>query len=537
MTLHVPPGGDPSEFLAELGVTDGLPVVLPTKLKLRWMLTSTARDPSEILGKCPPSLSPVSVEQAAVNAIMAGCNPSQLPVVLAATEAMLDPKFNLHGVHATTMGATPCVIVNGPARQEAGINCGLGALGSGTRANACIGRALKLILQNVGGAKLGGTESTTIGTPAKFTMCLGEKEESLGSWMPYASTLDSTRAAGESWVTVRAVAGGPEQLVDFETRNAHDLIDKMACKAVNAWSAHLPLINEMLVVISPEHTKTLQGGGFSSKAEVQQALFDATNVTYAYHISKVVATQIQMSSKLPAVIKPILGHVLGPTVGGFMQALSLVAPFKPRNVWSTLLCSAWALLLLHKLARMSFASALTFACLFATAQPLLRKIARRVQSKIPKFSSPASFQIIVAGADAGKFSTFCTGFGMGRPPMPTAHMSSAVSRPVAATLDWSAVPQPDMTSSDLVDPRRAAGVSTVVRAPRKPNISGTIGLLDISKPGGSHILDRVQILLQNKFDSVSCKRYMKPMFSRPCPDDLRLKIASECDYVIEALAD
>ena len=148
-----------------------------------------------------------------------------------------------------------------------------------------------------------------------------------------------------------------------------------------------------------------------------------------------VATQIQMSTKLPAVIKPILGHVLGPTVGGFMQALSLVAPFKPRNVWSTLLCSAWALLLLHKLARMSFASALTCACLFATAQPLLRyalhckrpaegyvfvssfphldlcfrKIARRVQSKIPKFSSPASFQIIVAGADAGKFSTFCTG--------------------------------------------------------------------------------------------------------------------------------
>ena len=101
---------------------------------------------------------------------------------------------------------------------------------------------------------------------------------------------------------------------------------------------------------------------------------------------------------------------------------------------------------------------------------------------------------------------------------------------VAATLDWSAVPQPDMTSSDLVDPRRAAGVSTVVRAPRKPNISGTIGLLDISKPGGSHILDRVQILLQNKFDSVSCKRYMKPMFSRPCPDDLRLKIARYSDW-------
>lgn len=98
---------------------------------------------------------------------MAGCKPCHFPVVLAAVEAMLVPHFNIHGLHATTMGATPCVMVNGPIRQSSELNCRTGVLGSGTRANACIGRAIKLVLANIGGAKLGGSESTTIGAPTK----------------------------------------------------------------------------------------------------------------------------------------------------------------------------------------------------------------------------------------------------------------------------------------------------------------------------------------------------------------------------------
>eukprot|EP00911_Craspedida_sp_UC1_P001306 UC1_evm1s985 len=108
-----------------------------------------------MLGVCPPNLNPVSVEAVAINAVLAGCLPVHFRVVIAAVEAMLDEDFNLHGNHATTMGATPCVIVSGPVRLIAGLNTSHGALGSGTRANACIGRTLKLVLQNVGGAKLG----------------------------------------------------------------------------------------------------------------------------------------------------------------------------------------------------------------------------------------------------------------------------------------------------------------------------------------------------------------------------------------------
>ena len=130
-----------------------LDVAPPARVK--HMLTGTARNPDEILGHCAPMYGEVSIEKVAINAVMAGCKPQHLRIVLAAVEAMLTDEFNIHGVHATTMGATPAVIVHGPARHEAGLALEHGALGSsGTRANTTIGRALKLLLQNCGGARL-----------------------------------------------------------------------------------------------------------------------------------------------------------------------------------------------------------------------------------------------------------------------------------------------------------------------------------------------------------------------------------------------
>lgn len=208
---------DEHEAMFLRGWSDGLPLVPPTESRVRRMLRGTTRSANEALGKCPPMYSEVTVEKVAINAVLAGCEPKQLRVVLAATEAMLAEPFNLHGVSATTMGATPCVLVNGPARLDAGLNAGLGALGSGTRANASVGRALKLILQNVGGAQLGGTESTTLGTPMKFTLCVAECEEELSSgWEPFHCSRGFNR--GDSAVTVLAVTSGPHQLVDFSTR-------------------------------------------------------------------------------------------------------------------------------------------------------------------------------------------------------------------------------------------------------------------------------------------------------------------------------
>ena len=173
----------------------------------------------------------VTVEKVAANAVMAGCEARHLRVVIAAVEAMLASEFNLHGVHATTMGATPCVIVSGPVRREAGLHSDHSALGSASRANACIGRAVKLVLQNIGGARLGGTESTTLGTPMKVGFCVAENEELLGAstttggtgtgseWAPYHVASRGCNA-GDSCVTVVALTSGPLQLVDFATRDA-----------------------------------------------------------------------------------------------------------------------------------------------------------------------------------------------------------------------------------------------------------------------------------------------------------------------------
>ncbi len=246
-------GSDVLEQLMAEGLTDGLPCVPPTRGRVWRMLRGAAwRDPGQVLGRLAPSYHDVTVLGVAVAAVMAGCHPRQFPVVLAAAAALLDERFNIHGVGATTMGATPCVIVNGPARLAAGLNGGLGALGSGQRGNPAVGRAVKLLLQHVGCAKLGGTESTTIGSPLKLAMCLAENEECLVSgtgsgagaaeagsaagggdeggtgWEPLHTMRDHSLNRGDSAVTLLAVTGGPTQLVDMDTTDPQRLIELLA---------------------------------------------------------------------------------------------------------------------------------------------------------------------------------------------------------------------------------------------------------------------------------------------------------------------
>ena len=125
-----PAGRDVFEYMSEQGWSDGLPLVPPTPTRVAHMLTGTMRNPNEVLGHCAPMYGEVTIEKVAINSVMAGCAPQHLRLVLAAVEAMLTDEFNVHGVHATTMGATPAVIVHGPARHEAGLALEHGALGS-----------------------------------------------------------------------------------------------------------------------------------------------------------------------------------------------------------------------------------------------------------------------------------------------------------------------------------------------------------------------------------------------------------------------
>jgi len=195
---------DPFEQMFDRGWTDGLPVVPPTPARVLRMLQGTRRNPDDILGMIPPSGEVCTVEKAAINAVMAGCRPDYLPVVLAALDAALDPDFALQGLMSTTMGAGICIIVNGPIARRIGVNSGFNALGHGFRANATIARALQLMVINIGGAVPGGMDRSTMGHPGKFGLCFAE-DESDPDWTPLAQSRGVP--AGHSAVTVFGFCG------------------------------------------------------------------------------------------------------------------------------------------------------------------------------------------------------------------------------------------------------------------------------------------------------------------------------------------
>ncbi|HEY1117094.1 MAG TPA: thioredoxin family protein, partial [Acidimicrobiales bacterium] len=168
---------DEFEAMWDRGWSDGLPLVPPTEARVARMLTGTTRAPDEVVAVVPPDLVECTVEKVAVNAVMAGCLPEHLPVVLAALEAACTREFNMHGLLATTFFSGPILIVNGPIRQRIGMNSGVNALGQGNRANATIGRALQLVVRNVGGGQPGGVDRATLGSPCKVGFCFAEDEE------------------------------------------------------------------------------------------------------------------------------------------------------------------------------------------------------------------------------------------------------------------------------------------------------------------------------------------------------------------------
>ena len=219
---------DVFEFMFERGLTDGLPVVPPTPERVAWMLTGTRRDPRDIVATVPPNLAPPTIEKVAVNAVMAGCRPEYLPVVVAALEAVCTDTFNIHGVMATTWGATPVIVVNGPIRKRLGMNMGIMALGYGNRPNATIGRAVKLVLRNVGGSRPGDIERSALGAIGKFTTCFAEWEER-SPWQPLH--VERGFSKDESVVTVFGLEAGSRQIADQTSRTARALVGSLGLRA------------------------------------------------------------------------------------------------------------------------------------------------------------------------------------------------------------------------------------------------------------------------------------------------------------------
>ncbi len=247
---------DEHEALFDRGWTDGLPVVPPTPERVLRMLRGTTRDPAEVIAVVPPDLVECTVEKVAVNAVMAGCLPEHLPVVLAALEAASAEEFALHGLLATTYFSAPVIVVNGPITRRIGMNSGVNALGQGNRANATIGRALQLVVRNVGGGRPGEVDRATLGNPGKYTFCFAEREE--GS--PFTPLAADRGVPGDA-VTVFA-GGGVQPVVDQLSRDPESLARTFAaCLRVNA-HPKLPMGFDALLVVSPEHGRVFRDAGW-----------------------------------------------------------------------------------------------------------------------------------------------------------------------------------------------------------------------------------------------------------------------------------
>jgi hypothetical protein len=264
---------DPSEFFDaayELGWTDGLPVIPPIPERVSEMLGG--RPPQTTLGPVPPLGADLTYELIAINAVMAGCNPDLFAIVVTTMAAVLEPEFNLLGVQATTHPAGPVVIVNGPLRFEVGFASGTGCMGPGFRANATLGRAVRLCLLNVGGAVPGSTDLSTQAQPGKFTFVLAENEEE-SPWPPLsvARGLDSalsavTVLAGESPRNINDVTSGASGLM-------LSLSASMTVPNMNAWYYD----GNVLLLLCPEHAKILASGGLS-REDLQSELLQRTRL-------------------------------------------------------------------------------------------------------------------------------------------------------------------------------------------------------------------------------------------------------------------
>ena len=259
--ISVPPLQDDIEACFERGWTDGLPVVPPTPERVLRMLQGTDRAPGDVLGDVPPNRVPLTVQKVAINAVMAGCKPEYMPVVLAACEAALEDPFCMHGLLATTWFSGPVVIVNGPVTQKIGMNSEGNALGQGNRANATIGRALQLVIRNVGGGKPGGVDRAMMGNPGKYTFCFAEREHD-SPWESLAT--ERGIEAGKSAVTLFA-GDGVHGIMDQLSRDPESLAKSFALSLLSVAHHKIGFGPNAILVVSPEHSRIFAEAGWSKK--------------------------------------------------------------------------------------------------------------------------------------------------------------------------------------------------------------------------------------------------------------------------------
>jgi hypothetical protein len=255
------------------GWTDGLPIIPPTEERVDNMIRHYGWDPKSLIGHIVPMQGEATVLKIAINAVMAGCLPEHLPVVIAATRAMIHEKLNLYALQTTTHPCTILVLVNGPLPRELDINSGYNAMGQGSIGNAGIGRAVRLLLTNVGGASPGVLDRATLGTPAKYSFCFAENEEE-NPWEPFH--VERGYAEEISTVTV-ASAEGPHNVNDHGSATGEEILTTISGVLATPGNNNIYLGGEPFVVLGPEHAAVIARSGFSKK-DIKRFLFENARV-------------------------------------------------------------------------------------------------------------------------------------------------------------------------------------------------------------------------------------------------------------------
>jgi hypothetical protein len=246
----------------ERGWSDGLPIVPPTSERVEKMLAYCDRAWNEPIARIAPRYGEATPLRLAANAVMAGCRPEYFPLYMLAIEAMCEEPFNLYGVQATTHSCAPLVIVNGPIGREIGMNSGHNAFGPGTPSNATIGRAIRLALLNIGGALPGTGDMSTYGAPSKYSYCVAENEAT-SPWEPLH--VERGFPADATTVTVFG-AEPPHNVNDHESLTAEGILTTIAGTMATTGNNDVYYESEPLLVMGPEHAKTVADGGYSKTA-------------------------------------------------------------------------------------------------------------------------------------------------------------------------------------------------------------------------------------------------------------------------------
>jgi hypothetical protein len=266
-------GEDAYEYCMSVGYSPFLPAVPPTAARVDACIRASGLEPDRVVGLVPPCYGVATVEKIAANAVMAGCRPEYMEVLVPVVRAACDERFNLHGVQATTNSATPLIILSGPAAQRLAFASGAGVFGNVARANSTVGRALQLVMTNLGGALPGEIDMATLGNPGRFSYCIAENHAA-SPWEPLHVELGFR--SDESTVTLFAATGLME-VSEHTARSGGGVLRTIAATLAMVWSWRRCRRVDAVVVLCPEHVSTVAADGFS-KNDARDFLFEHTGV-------------------------------------------------------------------------------------------------------------------------------------------------------------------------------------------------------------------------------------------------------------------